>query len=121
MVAVGLTVAQSFAFRLLPTPGWIEMLVAPVTCQHSLVELPASMFCGVATNTTTCGIAPLATVIVIGAVTVLPSEPVADSVYVVVCVGDTVVLPFGVTAPTPLIETWVAPVVVQLSVDCWPG
>ena len=36
----------------------------------------------------------------------------------VVCAGDTVVLPFRVTEPTPLIETCVAPVVVQLSVDC---
>ena len=33
-------------------------------------------------------------------------------------IGDTVVLPLRVTAPTPLIETCVAPVVVQLSVDC---
>ena len=63
VVAVGLTVAQSFAFRLLPTPGVIEMAVAPVTCQHSLVELPASMVVGVATNTTTCGTVPVATVI----------------------------------------------------------
>jgi len=39
---------------------------------------------------------------------------------VVVC-GETVVLPLGVTAPTPLIETVVAPVVVQLRVDLPPG
>ena len=63
VVWVGLTVAQSFALRLLPTPGVIEMAVAPVTCQHSLVELPASMVVGVATNTTICGTVPLATVI----------------------------------------------------------
>ena len=37
MVAVGLTVAQSFAFRLVPTPGVMEMFDAFVTCQHSLV------------------------------------------------------------------------------------
>src|ERR1051326_655502 len=41
VVCVGLTVAQSFAFRLLPTAGVIEMLVALVTCQHSLVDWPA--------------------------------------------------------------------------------
>jgi hypothetical protein len=41
---------------------------------------------------------------------------------VVVCIGETVVLPFDTTAPTPLLmETEVAPVVVQLNVDCWPG
>ena len=80
VVAVGLTVAQSFAFRLVPTPGVIEMAVAPVTCQHSLVELPASMVVGVATKTTTWGTEPVATVMVMGAVTVLPSADVADSV-----------------------------------------
>jgi len=37
-----------------------------------------------------------------------------------VVVGDTVVLPFGCTVPTPLMLTVEAPVVVQLSVDCWP-
>jgi len=37
---------------------------------------------------------------------------------VVVCAGDTVVLPLRVTAPTPLMETVLAPEVVQLRVDC---
>ena len=36
VVCVGLTVAQSFAFRLLPTPGVIVMLVA-------FVHLPAQL------------------------------------------------------------------------------
>src|SRR5450432_4021408 len=74
VVAVGLTVAQSLALRLLPTPGVIEIDVAPVTCQHSLVELPGSIFCGVATKTTICGTVPVETVTVTGAVTDLPSE-----------------------------------------------
>ena len=39
----------------------------------------------------------------------------------VVVVGLTVVLPLIGTVPTPLIETVLAPVVVQLSVDCCPG
>ena len=54
------------------------MAVAPVTCQHSLVEPPASIVVGVATKTTTCGTVPVDTVTVIGAVTVLPSLDVAD-------------------------------------------
>src|ERR1035437_5719410 len=58
-------------------PGVIEMLVAPVTCQHSLEELPASIVDGVTTNTTIWGTEPLATVMVTGAVTVLPSLEVA--------------------------------------------
>ena len=37
VVVDGLTVAQSFAFRLVPTPGVIEMLDAFVTCQQSFV------------------------------------------------------------------------------------
>ena len=49
-------------------------------CQHSLVELPASMVDGVATKTTTCWNRPMATEMVIGAVTVLPSAEVADNV-----------------------------------------
>ena len=80
VVADGLTVAQSLALRLLPTPGWIPMLVAPVTCQHSLAELPGSMVDGVTTNTTICGTVPVDTVMVTGAVTVLPSLEVAESV-----------------------------------------
>ena len=55
VVCVGLTVAQSFALRLLPTPGVIEMFVAFVTCQHSFVEAPASIVAGLATKVTTCG------------------------------------------------------------------
>ena len=58
---------------------------------------------------------------VIGAVTVLPSAEVTESMSVVVCAGDTMVLPFGVTEPTPLIETVVAPMIVQLSVVSSPG
>src|ERR1035437_6408984 len=98
-------------------PGVIEMAVAPVTCQHNFAELPASMVDGVTTNTTIWGTVPVDTVMVTGAVTVWPSLEVADSVEVVVCAGDTVVLPFRVTAPTPLMETVVAPEVVQLRVD----
>src|SRR5690242_19588873 len=97
------------------------MLVAPVTCQQSLVDVPASMFCGVATKTTTCGTAPVATDTVSGAVTLLPSPEAAVRVYVVVVCGLTVVLPLGVTEPTPLIETLVAPLVAQLRVTCCPG
>ena len=53
------------------------MLVAPVTCQQILVEVPASMVGGVATNVTICGTLRGATVMVMGAVTLLPSELVA--------------------------------------------
>lgn len=118
MVVVGLTVAQSFAFRLLPTPGMVIEL-APVTCQHSLVLVPGEMNGGLATKVTTCGIPIPATVTVTGAVTDLPSALLAVRVYVVVADGDTVVLPFKVTGPTPLMLTVVAPLVVQLKVD-WP-
>ena len=38
-----------------------------------------------------------------------------------VCVGDTVVLPLTGTVPTPLMDTVLAPVVVQLRVDEPPG
>src|SRR5262245_22081810 len=58
VVLVGLTVTQSFACRPLPTPGSILMLVAPFTCQHSLVEPVVSRLEGVAVNTTTCGTEP---------------------------------------------------------------
>ena len=37
VVADGLTVAQSFAFRFVPTPGVMAIFEAFVTCQHSLV------------------------------------------------------------------------------------
>ena len=77
VVCVGLTVAQSFAFRLLPTPGEMEMLVPLFTCQQSLVDPPASMVVGLATNVTTCGTCAVPTTICTGAVTLLPSELVA--------------------------------------------
>src|SRR5947209_7852563 len=50
-----------------------------------------------------------------------PLALVAVRVYVVVVVGDTVVLPLAATWPTPLMLTVEAPVVVQLRVACWPG
>jgi len=120
VVCDGVTVAQSFGFRLLPTPGVIVMFVEFVICQHSLVDCPASIVGGFATNVTTCGTVAPATMTVTGAVTLLPSALVAVRVYVVVVVGDTVVLPLTGTVPTPLMLAVVAPFVAQLNVDCWP-
>ena len=117
MVVVGLTVAQSFAFRLLPTPGMVIELARHLPAQ--LGAVPGEMNGGLATKVTTCGIPIPATVTVTGAVTDLPSALLAVRVYVVVADGDTVVLPFKVTGPTPLMLTVVAPLVVQLKVD-WP-
>jgi len=51
--------------------------VALVTCQHSLLDWPVLMFCGLATKVTTCGIPPVLTVTVTGAVTVVPLAAVA--------------------------------------------
>jgi hypothetical protein len=60
------------------------------------------------------------TVTVIGAETdSLPLEAV--NVYVVVVAGETVVLPFSGCVPSPEIETELAPLVVQLNVEDWPG
>jgi hypothetical protein len=57
VVVLGVTVAQSFAFRLVPTPGVMLIDEALVTCQQSFVEVPGLMFGGLATKLTTCGIA----------------------------------------------------------------
>src|SRR5271157_5735446 len=98
------------------------MAVALVTCQQSWEDCPGLIVGGVALNTTTCGAVGAATVTVTGALTVAPLAPVAVRVYVVVVVGCTVVLPFTGRVPeTPLIDMAVAPVVVQLKVDCCPG
>ena len=79
VVADGVTVAQSLAFRLVPTPGLMEIDVALVTCQQSFVELPGLMSGGFATKVTTVGIALPDTVTVTGAVTE-PTELVAVKV-----------------------------------------
>ena len=76
VVCAGLTAAQSFAFKLVPTPGVIEIEVALMTFQQSCVVCPAVMALGVATKVATCGSAPAATVTVTGAVTVCPFVPV---------------------------------------------
>jgi hypothetical protein len=123
VVVVGLTVAQELAATLLPTPPLMLMVVAPLTCQQSCELWPELMVCGLALNTTTCGIVAGATVTVMGAVTVAPLAPVAVRVKVVVVVNAPVeTLPFNGTAPMPpLIDTEVALLVAQLKVDDPPG
>src|ERR1022692_3633017 len=68
------------------------------------------------------GTAPPPTVTVTAAVTeVTPSAPVAVRGYVVVVDGETLLLPFTGTVPTPLLMvTVLAPVVVQDRSEDWP-
>ena len=119
----GLTVAQALAATLLPIPLLMLMVVAPVTCQQICEDWPALMVCGLALNTTTCGMLGGTTVMVMGALTVAPLAPVAVSVKVVVVVRAPVeTLPFtGCVPRVGEMDTAVAPAVAQLRVDCCPG
>ena len=105
----------------LPMPGEMETVLAPEVLQLKVDCPPAAMLFGLATKRTICAVVA-STVTVTGAVTVLPSAPVALIVYVVVVAGETVALPLAATLPMPgKMDTVVAPEVVQLKVDCPPA
>ena len=80
-----------------------------------------SMVAGLAVNETILANCPLLTVTTTDALTDLPSLEVAVRVYVVVCVGETDVLPLNARAPlTPVMVTVVAPSVVQDNMEDSP-
>ena len=79
------------------------------------------MVAGVAVNDTILANWPLLTVTITAALTDLPSLEVAVRVYVVVCVGETDVLPLNGRVPlTPLIVTVAALSVVQDNMEDSP-
>src|SRR5689334_8122393 len=88
---------------------------------HVSVEVPPAAICAGDAEKLTCGAAGALTVTVAVAVFV-PPAPLAVRVYVVVAAGITIAEPLSACAPTPLsIETLVAFVVVQVSVDDSPA
>jgi hypothetical protein len=89
--------------------------------QVNVENWPAEIVDGLAANEMIAGNVAVFTVITAVAVTV-PPDPAAVSVYVVVAVGLTETDPLSGCVPvTPLIETVVTFVVVQLSVDDCPA
>ena len=85
------------------------------------VRPPMSMVAGLAVNETILANCPLLTVTTTDALTDLPSLEVAVRVYVVVCVGETDVLPLNARVPlTPVIVTVAAPSVVQDNIEDSP-
>jgi hypothetical protein len=120
VVAAGVTVAQADGATV-PSPGAMEMVVAFSTTQQSWELAPASMVAGLAVNDTILASWPLLTVTTTEALTDLPSLDVAVRVYVVVCVGETDVLPLNARVPlTPVIVTVAAPSVVQDNIEDSP-
>ena len=119
MVAVGETLRVPLA----ATVPIELMLTASAFCTlHCKVELcPAAMLAGFAVKLEITGsAAPTVTVMLQSAP--IPPPPVADTVYVVVCVGLTVTVPLLATDPTPgEILTESALTLVQLKVDDWPA
>ena len=80
-----------------------------------------SMVAGLAVNETILANCPLLTVTTTDALTDLPSLEVAVRVYVVVCVGETDVLPLNARVPlTPVMVTVAAPSVVQDNMEDSP-
>jgi hypothetical protein len=113
VVVDGVTVAQATEFTV-PTVGEMLTLVALDTFQQSDAWPPAAMTVGEAVKLSTVGTAPPTVTVTAAETEVTPSAPVAVRVYVVVADGETLVLPFADTVPTPLlIVTVEAPVVVQ--------
>jgi hypothetical protein len=79
------------------------------------------MVIGLAVNETILANCPLLTVTITDALTDLPSLEVAVRVYVVVCVGETDVLPLNARVPlTPVMVTVAAPSVVQDNIEDSP-
>ena len=89
---------------------------------HTRFAWPPCATCvGVASKLMIRGTCPLPTVTIALLVSCEPSLAVAVSVYVVVCCGDTCVVPLCATVPTPEIDTVLAFCVVHVSVDVPPG
>ena len=79
------------------------------------------MVVGVAEKDTILAKPPLPTVTITDALTDLPSLDVAVRVYVVVCVGETDVLPLNASVPlTPVMVTVAAPSVVHDNIEDSP-
>src|ERR1041385_2364677 len=95
-------------------------LTAPVLLQASVEDWPAVMLGGVAVQPNNCGPDPPATVTVIEEVSSFTLLR-AVKVYVVVCVGLTVIDPFTVTAPAPVMLAESALRVFQVRVTAWPA
>jgi hypothetical protein len=81
-----------------PIPGWISHESALVDCHVKVADPPYGMLRGSAAMATVGAGAETVTVTLLVAV---PPGPVAVMVYLVVAVGDTIVEPLGLTAPTP--------------------
>src|SRR6266849_190545 len=124
VVTAGDTTRLPLSGRFVPTP-LISTRSAPVVVQDRVEDSPVMMLVGVASKRRICGFAAGAapTVTVTVACCVLPPEPVATSVYVVVAAGETVAEPCTRRLlPTPgVIFTEVAPVTFHSSMDCCPG
>jgi hypothetical protein len=117
VVAVGFTLVEPLAEVEVNVPGVMAMLDAPLVAQLSVLLEPEVMLEGLAVNELIVGLLDAVTVTI--AVEVIePVEFVAVSVYVVVAVGLTLVVPLAdVEENVPgEIATVVAPDVLQLSV-----
>jgi hypothetical protein len=116
VVAVGVTVLLLVAVTV-PMPWSIETEVAPVTFHCRVEDWPVVIVIGLAVKLVIAGTPAWARVIVAVAVTI-PALLLAVRVYVVVVVGDTVLLPDAVTVPIPWsIENEVAPVIFHCRVE----
>ena len=98
-----------------PTPGEILADLA-FSVLHVNVELPPGlMLNGEAVNCTICTPEPCTVTVAVSLCELFPR--VAVSLYVVVCVGDTVEVPISGTLPMPVISTVSAFFTSQIKVE----
>jgi len=99
-----------------PIPLSIIIDVAPLMLQLKVAAFPAFIRGGLALKERMTGALEGETATCAVAVTPVPSDPVAISVYVVVLPGDTTMAPDDETSPLPWsMLTFVAPVTFQTS------
>jgi len=105
-----------------PTPGVMEMEVAPVTCHCKVDFPPKGMTVGLAENRLIKGCPVSAITVTVTEAVMEPAPLVAVKVYFLVVAGDTFRFPSDATAPTPWsMEMDVAPPTCHCKVAKPPG
>jgi hypothetical protein len=123
VVAVGDTLVEPLADVEVNEPGVMLMLVAPLVDQLNVLLLPEVIVVGLAVNELIVGFVGAGLTVTVTVLVAEPALSVAVSVYVVVAVGDTLVVPLeDVEVNEPgVMPMLVAPFVAQLKVVLPPA